>query len=267
MKKQPTTPDKPRFPFGQPLKQVRQKDKSPKHTFVLGVYASAVHAKWLDAKGKTLVRALAVASEPGIFWKGGEEEAKKIVNRIKLPEGVGTLEPAAPAYNGPSGEALDSRILIPLGLTREDVWLCDCIPASRVNPAQKKAIEDHYDSLVKKGLVEPATIPEVETTIDDKRRAEILKELEASGAERIILLGDLPIKWFLKHFADGWSNLSAFEKKHGYGKSVSVTINDRKYEVLPLAHPRQVARLGRSSTKWFDLHEKWMKKMVRRRGK
>lgn len=33
------------FPFGQQLKKVEQKDKTPKEAFVLGVYASAVHAR------------------------------------------------------------------------------------------------------------------------------------------------------------------------------------------------------------------------------
>ncbi len=53
-----------RFPFGQPVKDVVQKDRSPKKVFVLGVYASAVHAKWLDAKDKLLVRAIRASAKP-----------------------------------------------------------------------------------------------------------------------------------------------------------------------------------------------------------
>ena len=52
------------FPFGSVLKKVEQQDKSPKKVFVLGVYASAVHAKWIGADGTVNVQALAVASEP-----------------------------------------------------------------------------------------------------------------------------------------------------------------------------------------------------------
>jgi hypothetical protein len=59
------------FPFGQPLKLVKQQDRSPKKVFVLGVYASAIHAKWFSPDGKLLCIALAVASEPEIFWNGG----------------------------------------------------------------------------------------------------------------------------------------------------------------------------------------------------
>ncbi len=69
------------FPFGQKLLQVKQLDRSPKKAFVLGVYASAVHARWLDKKGKQIVSALAVASEPEIFWEG--ENADQIISFFK----------------------------------------------------------------------------------------------------------------------------------------------------------------------------------------
>jgi hypothetical protein len=124
------------FPFGQPVLPVHQTDRSPKRVFVLGVYASAVHARWRDASGKTLVNALAVASEPCIFWRG--EGADEIVGRISIPSGLGTLEPADAKFNGPSGIALDELILHPLGLRREDAWLSDLVPHSCVNQGKRK---------------------------------------------------------------------------------------------------------------------------------
>ena len=65
------------FPFGQTLHQVIQSDLSPKKAFVLGVYASAVHARWIDQDGNQLVAALAVASEP-------EEISGKVFKVIPL---------------------------------------------------------------------------------------------------------------------------------------------------------------------------------------
>jgi uncharacterized protein YwlG (UPF0340 family) len=53
----------PVFPFASQLQKVEQQDKSPKKVFVLGVYASAVHAKWIGTDGKVKVNDLAVASE------------------------------------------------------------------------------------------------------------------------------------------------------------------------------------------------------------
>ena len=71
------------YPFGSKLKPVMQKDRSSKKVFVLGVYASAVHARWYGPDGKIRVRALAVASEPEIFWQGDEEEAQKMLAEAK----------------------------------------------------------------------------------------------------------------------------------------------------------------------------------------
>src|SRR5689334_13096355 len=106
------------FPFGEPVRKVEQADRSAKRVFVLGVYSSAVHAQWLDADGRRLVNALAVCSEPSIFWRG--EGAGELISRIRVPPGLGRLVPAPVRFNGPSGVALDDHILSPMGLTRSD---------------------------------------------------------------------------------------------------------------------------------------------------
>lgn len=67
------------FPFGSQLKKVEQRNRTPKEIFVLGVYSSAVHAKWIAPDGKQKIGALAVASEPEIFWRG--ENAEEICYR------------------------------------------------------------------------------------------------------------------------------------------------------------------------------------------
>lgn len=248
------------FPFGQEIKKVEQKDKTPKKVFVLGVYASAVHARWVDKNGKQIVAALAVASEPEIFWKG--EGAKEIIENIIIPEEAGKLEtPKSKSMNGPSGIALDNLFLNPLGYSRSDAWLCDLMPYSRVNPNQQRAIESKYNKLISKiSNLTPATIPIFRKSElkDEKRRLDILAELEMSEAKTIILLGDLPIIHFLNHFEKKYSKLTDFgESSVTYGKKHNITINSRDYEVIPLCHPRQANKLGTSSTKWFNLHKQW----------
>lgn len=102
------------FPFGRTLQAVKQTDCTPKKTFVLGVYASAVHARWIGADGKQKVNALAVASEPYIFLRG--DGTKEIIESIQIPPGMGRLtEPSAKGLNGHSGRVLDSCILIHSG--------------------------------------------------------------------------------------------------------------------------------------------------------
>lgn len=138
-----TTPVQGTYPFGSALVPVVQQDRSSKRVFVLGVYASAVHARWRSPSGKQIVKALAVASEPTIFWDGSG--AADIVSRISVPRGAGTLEPAESRFNGASGRSLDEDYLEPLGLRRSDVWLCDLVPTTCLNPKQREAIRTRYE--------------------------------------------------------------------------------------------------------------------------
>lgn len=248
------------FPFGQKLTKVQQTETTPnKEVFVLGVYASAVHAKWLDKDGKIKVQALAVASEPKIFWTG--EGVEKIIKEIHIPEELGKLVLANKNLNGPSGVALDDLFLNPLGYSREQAWLCDLLPESRVNPNQQKAVNMYNDIAVKHGLP-ISTIPEFrEDEIKEnakQRHLEILNELENSGAKTIILLGDLPIRWFL-HFYDKRTKLSQFgNSQETYGQRHDIVINNKTYSVIPLCHPRNAARLGAHSSNWADWHKAWV---------
>ena len=181
------------YPFGQQVQSLVQQDRTPKKVFVLGVYASAVHARW-KKDGKTICPALAVASEPRIFWDGNIQEAKEIISKIQIPTEVGTLEPAGEHLNGPSAKVLDEHILGALGCTRKDAWLCDLLPETRINDGQAKVIEKEYNPLIEKYGLNEVTIPKRPTVFcDDKRRQEIVSELKDSKASLLILLGDIPI--------------------------------------------------------------------------
>ena len=246
------------FPFGEHLHPLVQQDKTPKQVFVLGVYASAVHAKWRKGN-KIICQALAVASEPRIFWDGNEEEARKIIARIHIPEELGTLEPAGRHLNGPSAKVLDEHILAPLGFTREDAWLCDLLPETRLNPSQIKVIRDYYEPIMEEYHLNPVTIRHRGSFFcDEKRSKEIIRELEQSQANLLVLLGDIPIKQFLNRVADvEYSSLQEYKDKFGYGKFSETIIKGRKIKILPLAHPRQIGALGAHSEKWNQVHSDW----------
>ncbi len=246
------------FPFGQPVRRVVQTDRAPKRVFVLGVYASAVHACWKEPNNKTIVKALAVASEPYIFWRGDNAEA--IIQQITMPQELGKLSPANRQYNGPSGIALNELILKPLGLGCTDVWLCDLVPHSCVNELQKAAINRTYSGIAESHGLARHTVPPVPLPLTDEiRRREILDELHESGASTLILLGDKPIKWFLRYFDDRWKRLADFGRENeSYGRLQRTCIDGKEIAVLPLAHPRQIAKLGRSSVIWYNLHQAWV---------
>ena len=248
------------FPFGQPLHAIEQTDRRPKRVFVLGAYASAVHARWVGPDNREIVRALAVASEPRIFWRGDRVEAETIVSRIKIPAEAGRLFPADEQLNGPSGRALDDHILKPLALQRKEAWLCDLVPHGCMNSGQKKAVEEQYLPVAQRlGLPVPS-VPEVpEQLTDEARRQGILHELRASKARLLILLGDEPIKWFLRFFADCPRGLAQFRP---YGLINRFDIAGMELGVLPLVHPRQAARLGAASDAWFTKHQVWEKEVA-----
>ena len=245
------------------LRVLVQQDRTPKEVFVLGVYASAVHARWKQGN-KIICQALAVASEPRIFWDGNLEEAAEIIGRIHIPKELGILEPAGSHLNGPSAKVLDEHILAPLGFTRKDAWLCDLLPETRINSSQAKVIEEKYNPLIEQYRLNPVTIPSRPTAFcDQKRSEEILSELKESQAGLLVLLGDIPIKQFLGRVAHiNYSSLQEYVDLYGYGNKSKVVINGQAINVLPLAHPRQIGALGSHSEKWNLAHIDWEKKRL-----
>ena len=255
------------YPFGETVKPLVQQDRNPKKVFVLGVYASAVHARWTKPGQKRPVcTALAVASEPRIFWDGNPEEAKEIINRINFPKELGTLEPADPKFNGPSAKVLDEHILAPLGFTRKDAWLCDLLPETRLNDNQWNFINKTYNTEREKYGLNEVTIPKRPTVFcDAKRCQEILSELKESQASLLVLLGDIPIAQFLNSVSEvPYKSLQEYVELYGYGKTTAATIDGRTINVLPLAHPRQIGALGAHSEKWNKLHQEWESTMNKR---
>ena len=252
------------FPFGSPVKKVEQKDRSPKDVFVLGVYASAVHAKWINEAGKLAVRALAVASEPEIFWRGDTHQALNIIESIKLPKGCGKLLPADEQFNGPSGRSLDDLFLHPLGSSREKAWLCDLLPYARLNPGQKTALFREYEPLVKAGNLPKVSLAEVPKKFaDDQRIKEITKELMESKAKTIITLGDVPIREFMAKESD--SKILTLRGLGEYGIERTVIIAGQMFKWIALVHPRQAGKLGLNSAEWEQKHLAWM--MANGKGK
>lgn len=245
------------FPFGSPIQPVQQRDCTPKRVFVLGVYSSAVHARWIGPDGKLLITAMAVANEPEIFWRG--DGADEIIARIPVPAVAGHLVAATGGLNGPSGVALDGCFLSPLGVSRADTWLCDLLPESRMNSSQQEALAREYLPRQAEWGLPAFDFPPVPATLADaKRRDAIATEIAASQCELLVTLGDEPLRWFTSHFGSH-AKLSAYgEDASLYGRRHPITVSGRQLELLPLVHPRQAAALGSHSPKWAALHHQWM---------
>lgn len=244
-----------------PIEPVCQVDRAQKKVFVLGVYASAVHARWVSDKGKTLISALAVASEPEIFWRG--ENAAEIVSRISVPTGAGRLVAANNKLNGPSGVALYKMFLTPLGIDRNQAWLCDLLPESRCNPKQAAALHREYlPAMERLGLPRYNFPPVPSVLVSDERVLEIEKELLVAAPQVFITLGDQPLKWFMKPYGSKSRLASYGETKAEYGRLHNIEVAGRKLKLLPLAHPRQAGKLGSHSSKWNELHTYWVENIA-----
>jgi hypothetical protein len=133
------------------------------------------------------------------------------------------------------------------------------VPHTCANDAQAAAIESKYVPQAKKLGLPTVTLPAVPKVFaDEKRRTEILGEVDEARPEVIIVFGDQPLGWWIRHVTNAPSKLSAYgETPETYGRLHDVEIAGRAVKLLPLAHPRQVAGLGTHSGAWRKLHRHW----------
>lgn len=243
-----------RFPFGAPLVPAAAKPPSKKvKAFVVGVYSSAVHARWVSAQGRTICKALAVAPEPWSFWDGtGADEIVAAANQ-EVPSGAGSLVPADKAFNGPSGLALDRLFVRPLGLSRANTWITDLHDLYYLSEGNEAALVKHYAPLVKKGLVPGMNLPGRPASVAPSKAGieRLRKEFELAAAPFVITLGNEPIP----HVFGKESKRLALKE---YGKVFDAEVFGRRVKGLKLCHPRQAGQLGRSSRAWFEAHRDWV---------
>lgn len=109
---------------------------------------------------------------------GAGEGVEEILAGIEVPTGAGNLEPTDAKFNGPSGVALDDRFIAPLGVTRNDTWLCDVVPWSCCNRGQLAALEREYEPLRAEHGLPEATVPSEPARFADAARCgEVVDEI------------------------------------------------------------------------------------------
>ena len=120
-------------------------------------------------------------------------------------------------------------------------------------------INEKYNPLIEEYGLNEVTIPKRPSVFCNKKRAEeIAEELMMSEAEMIVLLGDIPIEQFLRNVSDvPYSTLQEYTDRYGYGNPSDVVICGKQFQVLPLAHPRQIGALGAHSERWHNAHAEW----------
>ncbi len=90
--------------------------------------------------------------------------------------------------------------------------------------------------------------------IDDKRRIEIINEINKSKAQYLITLGNEPlINFVIKYNPD----IKPLNLKKEYGCIRNIVIDGYPIKLIALVHPRQAGKLGRYSPEWYDIHSEW----------
>lgn len=248
------------FPFGAPLLPAKAQRTTGRVTaFVVGVYSSAVHARWISAEGKQLCQALAVASEPYSFWDGSDADAQVAAIAKTVPETAGRLQAAPANFNGPSGRALDRNYLEPLQLARSACWITDLHDLYFLSPGNAEVLSGLYASAAKKHSLPTASLParpaSVEPTAEELQR--LKAEFVEATPEWVITLGNEPIAPI---FGSRAPRLALGQ----YGEPFHAEVFGRRVKALALCHPRQAARLGTSSKEWYSAHQQWERSVAAR---
>lgn len=270
------------FPFGAPsTERPPRRPAGAALLFLLGVYPSAFHIRWkLPEWARTRfgwsrehVAALAVDVEPEVFWDGrGEEEMlEKWRTRVGWVEGDddGLFGSCAPAMNGTSGRAVESDVLAPLGLDPSRVWFTDCIPwffikSSTGRAQQAEAMTDVYAPIAAELGLQPASLParpspdRLVSEAIKTQRARLLSELDESGADSLVTLGDEARRVMCDLGSDcGGSPATPLDPGDGYGEPGTITIGGRQVNWYALSHP------GNRSSTWQAARAGWMSRVHR----
>lgn len=254
-----------RFPFGASSSRCDpRRPEGPAAAFVLGVYPSALHVQWTHTNHR--VAALAVAPEPWPFWDGRDEQERVVrwQQEVGWKQEWGRVRPAG-RLNGSSGRAVADRVLGPLGMTLDQVWLTDALPFFHVHRGpgtQGAAMSERYDAFAREHGLREHQLPDRPTVEQLVSRAvaeegdRLRQELRDAQSPLLITLGNEALR-VAAQLIDGTlpTSLTAGD---GYGKRHRAAVAGRTIEVLPLVHPGQRART------WTDAHERWAATVSRR---
>lgn len=253
------------FPFGAPVLPRPPSSVQSHQVYLLGAYPSGLHVRWtapdLPTVKKRTVQALLVDNEPTPFWNGAGQ-GDLIANwqeRVSWQPDHGEVRVPRPGVNGPSGSWVEHHILQPLGLSRDDVSISDCLDTARLNSAQERRIKDTYEPVAGARGLPSCTVwpvPVGENGIVREARENHLDRLRSELAtcepSAVITLGNAALRVFTLLAQVEGAAPSGLEAD-GYGTAMEARIGDRAVTWMPLVHPRS----GERTPAWTTIHQLW----------
>jgi uracil-DNA glycosylase len=162
--------------------------------------------------------------------------------------------------NGTSGAWVDVNVLAPLELSRDDVWITDCLDTYRTSVGVRNRLRHTYDR-GRSAFGWPAwdlpvhpseseIVTEAVTEHEDRLRS----ELQACRPERVITLGNAALRVFRHLCRSGPKKLVADVT---YGSALDAGVDGRTVQWLPLAHPA-------APKPYQAAHVAWIQRFARR---
>lgn len=252
--------------FGRPVQPTRPRADGPRELFILGAYPSALHVRWESDALPRPILAVAVDNEPEPFWTG-EDEQKRIAqwrDAVSFRELWGRVSGCGD-LNGSSGQWVGKRVLKPLGITREQAWITDCLDTyfesgGAARRMKQPAVQEAIAMLgirprrLRAHPAESDIVHEALAVHAERLRAELC----TARPELVVTLGNAALR-VLAALAESsvprLHRLSPDPKM--YGRMEQVRIAGRLIAWLPLAHPAARNAYQQAHAAWILA---WQKK-------
>jgi uracil-DNA glycosylase len=248
------------FPFGAPIAACGADLPVGQYpVVVLGAYPSALHVRWVPPMGfGPAVAALPVDNEPTPFWDGHPDQLADLFARWEsryFRKSWGTVTPAQ--LNGPSGRHLESGWLRPLGYTREQAFITDCLATARASTDVARRLADRYEPVVESLSAPMADLephPSEDAIVNEaltQHESRLINQILAADPEIIISLGNAAARVL--------ASLSGRPDKEGvltpatYGDQRRVNLRGHQIRWQALVHPA-------TPKAWAERHVAWTRR-------
>jgi len=250
------------FLFGRPVRAARTGAIGPRKLFVLGAYPSALHVRWTPPDRSLSVRALAVDNEPEPFWTGDDQEQRIEQWRrdVSFKHAWGSVEPCG-RLNGSSGKWLEERVLRPVGFSRADAWITDCLDtyfesegaAARLDATAMRSLLAHLH-IPNRCLPKHPSEREIVSHTLAHHSSRLREELLAAQPETVVTLGNAALSVF-RELLEETKRPEVERLAHDrsqYGRIHQARLFGRAVTWIPLAHPGAPDVYQRAHRLWQD---------------